>query len=89
MYLILGNKCDITEGREIPYHIGEMFAQKHNMKFIETSAKESANVEQIFQELSTTLLKQANQAFDNNNRKSHDTKVLKNDIQSSKIYNCC
>lgn len=86
--ILVGNKCDLTEGREIPYHIGEMFAQKHNMKFIETSAKDSANVEQIFQELSATLLKQANQTFDGH-RKNQDTKVLKNDLQSSKIYNCC
>ncbi|CAF0799771.1 unnamed protein product [Brachionus calyciflorus] len=84
--ILVGNKCDLTEGREIPYHIGESFAQRHNMKFIETSAKESANVEQIFQELSTTLLKQANQIFETNRK---DTKTLKNDIQSNKIYNCC
>lgn len=84
--MFLGNKSDLKESREIPYQIGELFAQKHNMKFIETSAKESANVEQIFNELTGTLLKQANEIFEN---RKNDTKILKNDVNSVKIFNCC
>lgn len=56
------------------------------MKFIETSAKESENVEQIFTDLTETLFKQANEIFDN---RKNDTKVLKNDINSDKLFNCC
>lgn len=76
----------MTDSREIPQHIGEMFAQKHNMKFIETSAKESENVEKIFTELTETLLKQANEIFDN---RKNDTKLLKHDVNSTKLFNCC
>ncbi|RNA09299.1 ras-related Rab-30 [Brachionus plicatilis] len=84
--ILVGNKSDLTESREIPYHIGELFAQRHNMRFIETSAKESANVEQIFTELTETLLKQANEYLDT---RKNDTKVLRDDVNSTKMFNCC
>ena len=58
--VLVGNKCDLSEEREIPYHIGEAFAQKHNMRFLETSAKQSENVDRVFHELAETLTKQAN-----------------------------
>ena len=60
-----GNKCDLASSREIPYHIGEAFAQRNNMKFIETSAKDSDNVERIFLSIAETLLKQANELYPN------------------------
>ena len=63
--MIKGNKCDLTTSREIPYHIGEAFAARHNMKFVETSAKESENVETIFTEIAQSLLKQANEMYPN------------------------
>lgn len=90
--LLVGNKSDLTESREIPYHIGELFAQRHNMKFIETSAKDSANVEKIFREISETLLKQANEVFSSSNqKKSSDTHNLSNGnkLNTNKISTCC
>jgi GTPase SAR1 family protein len=66
--ILVGNKSDLVQGREIPYHIAETFAQRHNMKFIETSAKESENVEKIFHELAETLTKQANELYSNRER---------------------
>ncbi len=61
--VLVGNKCDLVQAREIPYHIGEQFAQRHNMKFIETSAKDSENVEKVFYEIAETLTKQANELY--------------------------
>jgi Ras-related protein Rab-30 len=57
---LVGNKCDLNaDEREIPMYIGAQFAQRFNMKFIETSAKESKNVEKIFQDLAELLTTQA------------------------------
>jgi Ras-related protein Rab-30 len=61
--VLVGNKNDLNESREIPYHIGESFAQRHNMKFVETSAKNSGNVEKIFKEIAETLTRQENELF--------------------------
>lgn len=65
--ILVGNKSDLTNTREIPFYVGEQFAQRHNMKFIETSAKESENVEKIFQEIAELLLKQANELYPSKN----------------------
>lgn len=53
--LISGNKID-REDREIPTHVGENFAQRHGMYFLETSAKEAENVERLFMEIAAELM---------------------------------
>nr|CAD7572242.1 unnamed protein product [Timema californicum] len=53
-----GNKID-REDREIPAHVGEDFAQRHSMYYLETSAKEAENVEKLFMEIAAELMEQA------------------------------
>lgn len=57
-YISIGNKID-RDDREIPRHIGEEFAQQHDMYFLETSAKEADNVETLFMEIATRLTHEA------------------------------
>lgn len=52
---MIGNKID-REDREIPTHVGEDFAQRHGMYFLETSAKEAENVERLFMEIAAELM---------------------------------
>lgn len=52
----MGNKID-REDREIPTHVGEDFAVRHNMYFLETSAKEADNVEKLFMQIAEDLMK--------------------------------
>lgn len=56
MIFHLGNKID-REDREIPTHVGEEFAERHNMYFLETSAKEAENVERLFMQIAEDLMK--------------------------------
>ena len=44
--------------REIPTYIGDDFAQRHDMKFLETSAKEAENVEKLFLDIAKELIRQ-------------------------------
>ena len=53
--IIAGNKID-REDREIPTQVGEDFAQRHGMYFLETSAKEAENVERLFMEIAAELM---------------------------------
>lgn len=46
--LLVGNKCDQTAKRVVSYEEGKELADSCNIKFIETSAKTSANVEDAF-----------------------------------------
>ncbi|CAG9820180.1 unnamed protein product [Phaedon cochleariae] len=56
--VLVGNKID-REDREIPTHVGEEFAERHNMYYLETSAKQSDNVERLFMQIAEDLMKQA------------------------------
>lgn len=57
--IIPGNKSDKTAQREIPLHVGDAFASRHNMKFIEASAKEADNVDKVFLEIAHELTRLA------------------------------
>lgn len=46
--MILGNKCDIADKRQITREKGEQLALQHSIKFLETSAKANINIEEAF-----------------------------------------
>lgn len=45
---LVGNKCDLEDSRQVPREMGQKFADKYNLNFIEASAKTSAQVEEAF-----------------------------------------
>ena len=45
--MILGNKCDLSDSRVVSKERGQMLADEHSIKFMETSAKASINVEEV------------------------------------------
>ena len=45
--------------REVPERIGQDFADRHDMRFLETSAKDSENVETLFHEIAQDLTREA------------------------------
>jgi len=46
--LLVGNKCDLESARTISTETGKELASKLNIPFVETSAKDSLNVENAF-----------------------------------------
>nr|AMZ00347.1 Ras superfamily small GTPase Rab8 [Nilaparvata lugens] len=46
--MLLGNKCELTEKRQVTRERGEQLAIEYGIKFMETSAKASINVEEAF-----------------------------------------
>ena len=46
--ILIGNKKDLEEQRQVKYEEGKELAEKNNFLFIETSAKTAENVEQAF-----------------------------------------
>jgi len=53
--LLVGNKCDVTENRVVSNEEAEQFAQKHNMDYMEISAKDATNVDDALAKLVRAL----------------------------------
>ena len=46
--ILIGNKCDLESQRAVSVEDGQELADHFNIKFMETSAKNSQNVEEAF-----------------------------------------
>ena len=55
--ILIGNKCDLEEQREVFTEEGIEAAKKYNTLYFETSAKEGINVEESFEELLNKIIK--------------------------------
>lgn len=53
--MLVGNKSDLRHLRAVPTDEAKSFAEKNNLSFIETSALDSSNVEQAFQQILTEI----------------------------------
>ena len=52
--ILIGNKSDLAE-RMVETKIGLQFANEHGMEFLETSAKYSKNIDELFENLAKEL----------------------------------
>lgn len=59
-FLLMGNKCDLSDVRAVSYEEGQNFANNHNLVFMEASAKTAENVEKAFFETAETIYKNIN-----------------------------
>jgi Ras-related protein Rab-8A len=54
--ILIGNKCDVEEGRVITYEQGSALAEEFGINFFETSAKQNTNVEKAFQSIARDIV---------------------------------
>ncbi len=53
--LLVGNKCDLSSKKVVPYDEAKELADSLQINFMETSAKNSHNVEQSFQAMASEI----------------------------------
>ena len=59
--ILVGNKCDLENSRKVRKEEGNEIANKYGIKYIETSAKETTNIDDLFESTAKHLLsKQVN-----------------------------
>ena len=82
--ILVGNKCDLTDKREVEYNRGKSFADELGIHFIETSAKNNINVHELF----STISKDMKQHSDNNTNNETKTQVILEDPNKQKKCSC-
>ncbi len=53
--LLVGNKCDLKHLWAVKTEDAALFAKNHNTSFVETSALDSTNVEEVFKSIATKI----------------------------------
>ena len=87
--ILVGNKCDMEKDRKVTFEQGKDFANQYGMKFFETSAKESTNVQEAFVAMTKEIIKGAQEK--KIPLKKDNGKILENKKKGSAINTggCC
>ena len=84
MVVLVGNKCDKEELREVSEEEGRRFAAEHDLLFAEASAKTAVNVERAFLEAAQLIYEKVNSGGLARNAKAADDSVREL-VKSSKV----
>ena len=80
--ILVGNKCDLVNERQVSFEEGENYAKKYNIKFFEASAKDGTNVNELFFYL-------ANEIYQNDKTKGKDKGVKIESGNKKGKKKCC
>nr|XP_006126789.2 ras-related protein Rab-8B [Pelodiscus sinensis] len=88
--MILGNKCDMNEKRQVSKEKGEKLAIDYGIKFLETSAKSSINVEEAFFTLARDIMTKLNRKMNDNSSPGAGgpVKITENRSKKSSFFRC-
>lgn len=86
--LLVGNKCDILNKREVEYETARVYAEKLQVSFIEASAKDRTNIDKVFNIMAGELMAKLGETKDcipeeDNNVELGPGKDVPN------VYRCC
>ena len=84
--IIVGNKCDLEEQREVNKIEGENLSKKYNCQFLEVSAQNGKNIDKIFLCLVQNILQDVNNSDSSRRGSEIDNKSFK---ENNKKRKCC
>uniref|UniRef100_F7D5W1 small monomeric GTPase n=1 Tax=Ornithorhynchus anatinus TaxID=9258 RepID=F7D5W1_ORNAN len=88
--MILGNKCDMNDKRQVSKERGEKLAIDYGIKFLETSAKSSINVEEAFFTLARDIMTKLNRKMNDSSSSGAGgpVKITENRSKKSSFFRC-
>ena len=86
--IILGNKCDLNENRQVTYEEGENYAKNLGYHFYETSAKTGENVKEAFDDIFEQLYKIYEEEIEGSKEFKKSETISLNSKQNKK-KKCC
>jgi small GTP-binding protein len=93
--ILVGNKSDLEEDRQVTTEEGEEFANRYGIRFFETSAKNSININEIFSESVEFIADRIEKKYydlDNETcgiKKKYNSKISLNSKKTQKKKECC
>ena len=102
--VLVGNKCDLEDKRQVSYEEGKELADKNQLLFFESSAKDGINVDEIFLNSATEIAKKIEQGYydlesdtcgikkginRNNNQEIHWGNVNHDNNDKGGLAGCC
>ena len=85
--ILIGNKCDLNDERQVSVEKGQNLADEYNIKFFEASAKNDTNVQEAFINLATDIVTKTRQQRDSIILGPHNGNDNRNQTKS-KCANC-
>lgn len=88
--MILGNKCDVNDKRQVSKERGEKLALDYGIKFMETSAKANINVENAFFTLARDIKAKMDKKLEGNSPQgsSHGVKITVEQQKRTSFFRC-
>ena len=81
---LVGNKSDLVEQRKVSYDEAKQYADEHELPYIETSAKEGININELFDSSIKSFLNNSNNLSGEKN-----IKLNSQNTNSSEKGICC
>jgi len=81
--ILIGNKCDLVDKKVIDTARGKALSDQYGIKFLETSAKNSINVEEAFTELAREIKKRLIDTAEQNFQDEKNIKLNKKDSKGT------
>ena len=86
--MLVGNKVDLENQRQVSTEDGKAFADKHGMEFLETSAADEVNIDQTFRDMAKQILEYVSKN-ETNGAENNFKKLLENKTKKISSNKCC
>jgi GTPase KRas protein len=83
--VLIGNKCDLDERRQVARAMGEQFATRHNIPYLETSAKYQINANEAL----TTLIRELKRINHLSNETTREKEHIEDKSKKNTSKNNC
>ena len=89
--LLIGNKLDLKDERIVAIDVAKQFAEKNNLKYIETSAKDGTNINESFQAIIDLLFdgKSSEEILHEFTKQDSSLSVVDDSMEVKKKKACC
>ena len=89
--ILIGNKLDLKDERIVAIDVAKQFAEKNNLKYIETSAKDGTNINESFQTIIDLLFdgKSSEEILHEFTKQDSSLSVVDDSMEVKKKKACC